>query len=173
MADRVEVADVTIPAGTAQATPLTVPIVFDQGYVTHVDVVIPDGVAGLAGFRVTYAGTAIIPTTVGAWITGNNEKFSDDLAVRYVGQQWALVGYNTDVYDHTFHARFYVDAIGDPPAPAVPTVLPVTITPATVDLTPAAPILAALDVGTPAPTPVDIAPDVTDVATLTDVSAGT
>src|SRR5438270_6032664 len=126
MADRVEVFDVTVPAGTTQSAPLSTPVIFDPGYVTHVDVVIPDGVAGLAGFRITYNGLAIIPNTDGAWIVGNNEKFSDDLAVSYVGQQWALLGYNTDVYDHTFHLRVYVTEISEPAAPAVPTVLPVT-----------------------------------------------
>lgn len=136
MADRLELYDVLVPAGTAKTSPQRTALHFDVGYLRKWQVVIPDGPAGLAGFRFEYAGQQLIPNNAGTFITGNDERIDDTVTYHFVGDQWTIVTYNTDVWAHTFHVRLYVDDLGDPAATVsvVPDVLPVTINAGTVDL---------------------------------------
>lgn len=131
MADRVEVFDVTVPTGTPRSAPLIAGCSFAPGTVERVDVVIPAGVAALAGFAIGYGNQPVIPNTVGAFILGNNEVWSTALTNLPTGGRWTLIGYNEDLYDHTFHVRFYVTELRDP---APPIVLPEVI--GSTDVTP-------------------------------------
>lgn len=124
MSDREAAFHITIPAHTPPTAPLVTALAFDPGYVRAVHVTIPDGHAGLTGYALGYAGQQIVPNVTGVYIVSNDEKITHEFAVAFVGQQWSLVGYNNDVYDHTFHLRVEID---ETPAPAETPVLPLTI----------------------------------------------
>lgn len=143
MADREAVFHVTIPAGTPATNPLTSPLVWAPGYVRAIHVTIPDGHAGLTGYAIGYAGQQVVPDETGTYIISNDEKITHEFAVTYIGQQWTLIGYNTDVYDHTFHLRAEID---ETPTPAQPPVLPALIEP---DATPPAAISDSGDLALP------------------------
>jgi hypothetical protein len=114
VADRVELFDVTITAGTAILTPLTTATVFADGQVTDIEVVVPDGCAGLVGFVVLYGGQQIIPAKDGKWIISNGEVIKWPLSGYPTGQQWQIRGYNTDVFDHTLYVRYLIDELRRP-----------------------------------------------------------
>ena len=112
MAERIELRDVTIPAGTTQATPLSVDVSFDPGVVTAVEIVIPDGVAGLSGIQLAQAHQHVIPYAGSAFLVSNDETVKWPLDGYLNTGNWQVIGYNTDVFDHTYHLRFLIDELG-------------------------------------------------------------
>lgn len=133
MANRVELFQVTVPAGTAKAGAQTTALDFNDGIVETIEIVVPDGVAGLAGFRIAKNGQSIIPYTGDNWIVSNDEKIIFPLTDLPEGAGWQLIAYNTDVFPHTFYLRFMVNDFGSTvetlapqPALSIPPVLSVT-----------------------------------------------
>lgn len=108
MAERFEFFDVTIPAGTAIATPQTTALAFDQGIVQRIEIQIPPGPSGLVGFRILHSTEVVIPHDSSRWIIADNDVIKWDTEGYPVGRAWALRAYNTDVYDHTLYLRFLV-----------------------------------------------------------------
>lgn len=108
MADRIETFDVTIPRGTAIASPLVTPLQFNQGLVTQIEIVVPPGPSGLMGFRIRHSGEPVIPYNRDNWIIADNEPIKWPLSGFPIGAAWDIQGYNTDVYDHTLYLRFLV-----------------------------------------------------------------
>lgn len=111
MADRVELTNVTIPAGTAIATPLRVVPDFDEGVVTRIEMRWPPGPSGLVGLRIGHSGQVIIPYKGSAFLITNDEVVGWDLHGFPEAQAWFIDGYNTDVYDHTIQFRWLLDEL--------------------------------------------------------------
>lgn len=107
-ASRVEVFEVTAPAGTLPAVPVEVATGFTPGELVGLEIVIPDGHDGLTGIRLALAHAQAIPHTAGAWIIGNDETIEMDTAGYPNSGAWSAIVYNADAFDHTFHLRFYV-----------------------------------------------------------------
>lgn len=108
MARRIAVFEVTIAAGTAKAAAISNDVSFEPGPVDEVEIVIPDGHSGATGFQLAQAGQAIIPEESGTYIVANNEVIRWPLDGYNDAGSWQLIGYNTDVYDHTFYLRFLI-----------------------------------------------------------------
>lgn len=100
--------DVVAPQSTPKAAPLEVLTPWTQGELVGIELVIPDGHAGLTGLRLAVAHAQVIPYTVGAWISGNDEKIEWDTAAYVQTGAWSVFVYNTDLIDHTFHLRYLV-----------------------------------------------------------------
>ena len=135
MANRVEVFQVPINPGTAKANPAVTLLPFNDGVIEEIQIIVPDGVAGLAGFQITYGGQQIIPNTRGAFIVSNDEKIIWTVEHLPEGSQWAVAAYNTDVFTHTLYLRFLVSDFGlatpsltVQPALAIPPVFPQEVT---------------------------------------------
>lgn len=109
MAQRVETFDVLVPAGTAIASPQTTNLSFNQGIVERIEIIIPPGPSGLVGFRIRHSSQTIIPENAANWIISDNEKISWPLEDFPVGNKWACMAYNTDVFDHTLYFRFHIN----------------------------------------------------------------
>lgn len=124
MAEREEVFAVTVAAGVARTAPVTTNLVFTDGIPVAVELVIPDGVAGLAGARLSYAGVGILPRTKGAFFVGNDEVIQREVSGFPTGKSWQFVGFNTDIYPHTFEVRIQLNEF---PVKAAGEVLPVLI----------------------------------------------
>lgn len=127
MAVEVRTFDVTIPTGTAQASPITTDLVLPIRTVEGVELVIPDGCAGLVGFRLTMAGTPVIPTNLGAWLVSNGEVIRWPLEGYPDSGAWQLQGYNTDLFDHTIYVRFLLGLARSAAATSSPDLLPVSV----------------------------------------------
>lgn len=120
MADRFEIFDVTVTARTAKASAVETGTSFFDGLVTGVEIVIPDGHAGLTGIRLLQAHQQIIPRTFGAFITGNDEVVRWPISNVINNGAWSVQCYNTDIFDHMFHVRYLIDENGLPSAARVP-----------------------------------------------------
>lgn len=108
MAIRVLPFAVTIPAGTPETAPATVPIDLDGWVVQRLDLDVPAGPAGLMGFQIYNNGVPWIPYGPGEWIIWDDAKDSYYLEDQPTASGWAVVGYNTGTYDHQVTVRFHV-----------------------------------------------------------------
>lgn len=113
MADRIELFHVTTDADTAKTSPTVTDLVFTDGIVTELQLLIPDGPSGLVGIAMQYGGERVIPST-DEFIVSNNERITWPLDGFPTGRQWQAVSYNTDVYDHTIEVRFLVNEFPTP-----------------------------------------------------------
>jgi hypothetical protein len=112
---------VTIPAGTAQATPQTTDMSFPARIVRQVDVRVPPGPNGEVGWHLANSGQQMWPFNVGQWLITDNEVVSIPMTGAIDSGSWQFVGYNTGNYPHTLDVRFYLDlpaAFTAPPAAA-------------------------------------------------------
>lgn len=124
MAQRIEAKAVTVPAGTAIAAPQVTALPFADGVVTRVEVRIPPGPSGLAGFQIWNSGQRVIPYRDDTWIVSDDDALDWPLTGYPTGGAWQFAGYNTDLYPHTFYLRFHLDEIGAP-APGVVPIVPI------------------------------------------------
>lgn len=108
MAERIELFDVTIPAGTAIASPQTTALSFNDGVVEQIEITIPPGPSGLVGFRIGHSAQTIIPKSGNGWIIADDQFIKWPLQGFPTGNKWFFRGYNTDVFDHTIYLRFLV-----------------------------------------------------------------
>ena len=108
VANRVEAFAITVPAGTAQASPQVTSTTFDDGSVVRIELDVPDGHFGLTGIQILAAGAQYIPKTNGTYLIADGHDFAWDVIVTIDTGAWSVQAYNTDVYDHTFYLRFSV-----------------------------------------------------------------
>lgn len=113
MSDRLEWFEVTIPALTPVAAPVTIPCVFDFGAVVEIDVKVPPGPSGLMGFFIGAGGSQYVPRTVGSFIKPDNDYFVWPLQNAINSGSWSVTGYNQDIFDHMFQVFFQVNEVGD------------------------------------------------------------
>lgn len=118
MAERFQFFTITATAGTAQSSPLTVKTPFNPGQVVEIEVIIPDGHAGLTGIRFTNAGVTVIPFNQSTFVVSNDEKIRWPLDGFLDSTDWAVQVFNTDIFDHTFFVRYLVNE-NSPPGSAV------------------------------------------------------
>lgn len=126
---RDEVFDVTVPSGTSKTAPVSIPTTFNPGTVVSLEVIIPDGVSGLAGIRIASSKSQIFPHNTGAWLRGNKEKIERDVTGWPNSGALEVEGYNEDIYQHTFTIRY---AVVENPIPKASTPTesgPISITP--------------------------------------------
>lgn len=98
-----------IPAGTPQATPVTVPISLDNWSLESIDLEVPPGPAGLMGFYVANNGVPWIPNDTGDFLVWDDVIQSWAFEDQPNASGWAIVGFNTGTYDHTVISRWHVN----------------------------------------------------------------
>jgi hypothetical protein len=115
-ADEVYAFAVTIAAGTQQTSPQVTSIPIPPRTVNAVEAVVPPGCSGLVGFRLGMVGQQIIPINSGGWIISDDDKITWPVQGLPESGAWQLIGYNTDIYDHTIQVRFLTSLIITKPA---------------------------------------------------------
>lgn len=108
MATRVEMTDVTIPAGTAKATPVIIPANFDDGRVDRIEMRWPPGPSGLVGIQVRHSQQVIIPYAVNTFLVCDNEIIAWPVEGFPEANKWDVVGYNLGVFPHTIQIRWLI-----------------------------------------------------------------
>jgi hypothetical protein len=110
---------VTIPAGTALATPVTTKIIFPARVVLSIAWRVPPGPSGKMGWALTSDGAPVIPVQPGTYIVTDNQADTWLLDGYLDSGNWAVTGYNTGVYPHTVYLTFALDLPGTvaPPTP--------------------------------------------------------
>lgn len=125
MAERIELTDVTIPAGTAIATPFRVVPAFADGELVRIEMRWPPGPSGLVGLRIGHSGQVIIPRQGAGWIITNDEVIGWDVTGLPEASKWFVDGYNTDIYSHTVQFRWLLNEVGSG-VPSRPPLVPIT-----------------------------------------------
>lgn len=123
MAERVEIVNVTIAAGTLSTAPVTVALPIPDGVMTRIEMRWPPGPAGLVGLKVAHSGQVIIPRTGTAFLITDDEVVIWDVEGYPTGNKWTVVGFNTDVNNHTIQFRCLLNEIpvaARPPIQLVP-----------------------------------------------------
>lgn len=110
-ANHVEVFEVTVPAGTPIASPTTADLDLPLADVLGVDIVIPDGHAGLTGIQLLLSGGPALPSVAGTYFRGNDETIAMTLTDQLDAGSWSAAVYNLDSFDHTFDVRFYLNTL--------------------------------------------------------------
>jgi len=108
-ATRIEAFTVTIPANTVKDSPVTVDTAFNQGTVIEIELDIPPGPSGYMGFQLAYGEQVIIPYSNSEYIVADNDKLRWPILNFPAGKFWAVIGYNTDIYDHALYVRYLID----------------------------------------------------------------
>lgn len=108
-ANRVEVFDITAPAGTLSTAPLEVATPIGIGNVIGLELVIPAGHRGTTGLYFAIAHGRAIPLTRGSWIKGNDDTLRWDLTEYLDAGSWSVFVYNTDIYAHSWQVRYLID----------------------------------------------------------------
>ncbi|HEU5219175.1 MAG TPA: hypothetical protein VFU23_10980 [Gemmatimonadales bacterium] len=117
MASRIEIFDVTIPPGTPQSAPVTVPLPFDDGNVERIELRWPPGPAGLVGLRIRHSSQVVIPYSGTAWIVSNDEPIYWPVEGYPATDKWDVIGYNTGAYPHTIQVRLLITETVNPVVP--------------------------------------------------------
>ncbi len=105
--------NVTVPLGTAVATPTTTAWNLGPVIVEELEVMIPRGHAGLTGVHVDYQGVALLPWGQPAtFLIANDETISVPVDLE-IGAPLSVVAYNVDSFDHTFYWRAIVNVFLD------------------------------------------------------------
>ncbi len=113
----------SIPAGTAIASPVTVPMNIPSRIVNKIRVRIPPGPSGQMGFQIGSSGQQIIPENTGAFLVADDEIFEWDVTDFPQGGSYQLIGYNLGIYAHSVYVTFVLaplDQPSNPPATALP-----------------------------------------------------
>lgn len=108
MATRVHVFTVSTPAGTAEASPQTTALDFPEGRVEAIEVLVPPGPSGLAGWAIEHSQQRILPYESDQFVVADGEVIKWPLERFPTGRDWSVVTFNTDVYDHEIHIRMLV-----------------------------------------------------------------
>lgn len=118
---------VTVPAGTLSAAGFAVDLEIAHGIAQSCHLDIPTGHAGLTGWQLALAGTVILPFhSPDTFVVAEDTHLDFVLGIE-VDVQLQMLGYNTDVYDHTFYFRVALATIATPtlaPAPVAARPLP-------------------------------------------------
>lgn len=112
MAERIEIVDVTVPAGTAKITPASFPLTWREGWPVFVEIKFPPGPSGLVGIQVLQSGARVIPKANNAFLITDNELVRWDLEGYPYNAAYSVRAYNTDIYDHTIQFRWGLNEIG-------------------------------------------------------------
>lgn len=97
----------TIPAGTPEASPVTVSLPFDGYDVEQIDLEVPAGPNGLMGFYLDNNGVPWIPRASDTWIIWDDNSQTYYTTDYPNASGWNIVGYNAGTYDHSVVVRFH------------------------------------------------------------------
>jgi hypothetical protein len=120
VAQRIEIADITIAAGVLSSAPQTFPLVWREGYPEFIEFRWPPGPSGLVGLQLLHSDRVIIPKRANTFLVTDDEVVAWPLEGFAYNATFAIRGYNTGVYPHTIQIRMGLNEVGRPSLPAVP-----------------------------------------------------
>jgi hypothetical protein len=124
MAQRIEIADVTITKGTAKTSPATFTLTWREGNPRFVEIRFPPGPSGLVGIQLLHSGRRIIPKAANTFLVTDDELVRWELEGYPYNAVYTVRGYNEGVFDHTIQFRFGFDEVGTQQLTAAPSTIP-------------------------------------------------
>lgn len=113
----------TVPAGTAKATPLTVPLAVGMATVDRIRWRVPPGPRGNLGWYLAMGGQQVLPSGSGLYVVADDEGDVWELAGLPDEGEWQVVGYNTGIYDHAVYLWFSTTPIGSDATVVAPAII--------------------------------------------------
>ena len=108
MSVRVYQAEVTVPAGTTQAAPVTQAITLEDNTLDVMRLIVPNGHNGLTGIALLWGNAPWFPYGAGEFIQSNDELIDYPYGEEITENALVAVAFNNDVYDHKFLLRFNI-----------------------------------------------------------------
>ncbi len=115
---------VTVPHGTAVASPQVTALALPPREISRVEVKVPPGPHGLVGFQLGSGGVQMVPVNAGAFVTADGEVLSWDLEGQITSGAWQLIAYNLGSFDHTLEVRLFAAPVAGAGALLGPQPLP-------------------------------------------------
>lgn len=112
MAQRIEIFDATIAAGTLSTAPQTFTPTWREGHPEFVEIRFPPGPSGLVGVQVLHSGRRIIPKAGNTFLVTDDELVRWDLEGYPYNAAYQIRAYNEGAFDHTIQFRFGINEIG-------------------------------------------------------------
>ena len=103
--------DITITAGTTEASPKTQTLKLSKGIITGIDAKFPAGCNGLVKVRLLRSEFQLVPLSGGEWVTGNDETVPTEsyYELAETPAELKFLGCSPDaVYDHVITVRVTV-----------------------------------------------------------------
>ena len=124
MAQRVEIEDITIAAGTPSSAPTSFPLTWREGYPIFIEFRFPPGPSGLVGLQLLHSGRVVIPKRANTFLIADDEVIKWALEDFPYNANYVIRGYNTGVYPHTIQIRVGINEIGQLELTRSPSTLP-------------------------------------------------
>jgi hypothetical protein len=99
----------TIPAGTAQAAPVTVNVAMPPRQVTQIEWRVPNGPMGVFGWQVAMGGVKVFPVGSDLFVVANGESGAWPLSDAPDSGAWQVIGYNTGGHPHSVYLTFHCE----------------------------------------------------------------
>lgn len=99
---------VTIPAGTPQATPLVTPTTFEPNTVERIQWLFPQGCNGMVGIQIGARAVPVLPPNGVNWYRHSGGASGIDVTDMPNTGDWSVIGYNTGANPHTIDVTFIV-----------------------------------------------------------------
>lgn len=112
MAQRIEIKEITIVAGTLKTAPQINTLTWREGYPEFVEIRFPPGPSGLVGVQVRHSGRRIIPKADNNFLVTDNEVIRWELEGYPYNAVYAVVTYNEGFFNHTLQFRWGINEIG-------------------------------------------------------------
>lgn len=124
MAQRIEIVDVTIPAGTLSSAPQTTNLTWREGYPEFVEIRFPPGPSGLVGIQVLHSGRRVIPKQGNTFLVTDDEVVKWPLEGYPYNAVYTVRAYNEGVFAHTIQFRWGMNEITGQELTRAPSTLP-------------------------------------------------
>lgn len=124
MTTQVRSFELTVPAGTAKDSPVSLPMSFPPMTVTEITVTVPPGPNGHLGIQIAAAGAQVIPWNAGEFLVPNDVVMTWQPVGYSDAGSWSLIGYNTGTHDHTVWVRFNLTPVEIATPTPTPTLIP-------------------------------------------------
>jgi len=112
MAVEVRTVSVTVPAGTAVASPQVTAVVFPARVVTQIDFLFPPGPRGEVGVAVGTANVKTLPYGNASYLVTDNQFLQFPLEQQIDSGSWQVTAYNTGMFPHTITVTFHCSLLG-------------------------------------------------------------
>jgi hypothetical protein len=116
VATEIQQFQVTVPAGTAKASPVALPLTMPSRIVDQIDITTPPGARGEVGWALGGSGSAVLPVTPGAFMVTDGETVHWTVEEQMDNGAWQLIAYNTGQFNHSLYVAFHVRIPNDPRA---------------------------------------------------------
>lgn len=119
MATEYRTFEVTVPAGTAKATPQTTALAMPPRIMERLEVRIPPGPNGSVGWAFTSGGSRVFPFDRNTWVVADDETIPVPVDGAPETGAWQLQAYNTGRWDHTLYVRAWLRSPSERGAPVL------------------------------------------------------